>query len=385
MTNYINYLKNEIEKGKLIYQSDSSELNYIFSYFSKGIEINFDFDNLEVVYYSHKNNKYCGKAIIPSPQFNFKINHSNISFKLYDFELDFNDLENANILFKTLHDICEDKLKYTKILIEPCMQKIKLDMEIQEKEEKEKDDILSTDEHINETDEFEKNLNKILNNNQKPKINKNNPNNTKAKINTEKILNKNKNSEKELIPKIPKDITDINKETNKKEIINENRLLNLNINKNKDTQDSDNPNNIIIPKENKMIPYDSIKGDKKNKLTHKKNKSREKRQSNVSLKSKTIESLNKTNQNLSTNININNASIKEEKEKENKKLRPSKKDSSNKFESEKKGKENIKSSRVLAPNKKKGGQNVKKVPLKNIEKKQNKSNRTLNNNTDNKI
>ena len=401
MTNYINYLKNEIEKGKLIYQSDSSELNYIFSYFSKGIEINFDFDNLEVVYYSHKNNKYCGKAIIPSPQFNFKINHSNISFKLYDFELDFNDLENANILFKTLHEICEDKLKYTKILIEPCMQKIKLDMEIQEKE-KEKDDILSTDEHINETDEFERNLNKILNNNQKQKINKNNPNYTKAKINTEKIisenikknnnkekenkiLNKNKNSEKELISKIPKDITDINKETNKKEIINENRLLNLNINKNKDTQDSDNPNNIIIPKENKMIPYDSIKGDKKNKLTHKKNKSREKRQSNVSLKSKTIESLNKTNQNLSTNININNASIKEEKEKENKKLRPSKKDSSNKFESEKKGKENIKSSRVLAPNKKKGGQNVKKVPLKNIEKKQNKSNRTLNNNTDNKI
>ena len=389
---YINYLKNEIEKGKLIYQSESSELNYIFTYFSKGIEINLDFNNLECIYYSNKNNKFCGKAIIPSPQFNFKINHSNISFKLYDFEIDFNDLDNANILFKTLHNILEEKFKYTKILIEPCLQEIKLNIE---NKEKEKDDIISTEEHINENSELENNLNRILNNNIIP--DKNSNNNIKPKINTNKIITENikknenkekdnkiiykkENSEKELITKIKKDIKD-NKEiieTKEKEI-NDNILV-LNINKEKDTLENDSPNNIIIPKENKMIPHEIPKEEKRHKLNHKKNTTREKKKSNSNLKSKTIDSSNK-NQNTNINNTINNISHQEEKE--SKKVKPSKKNSNNKLESEKKGKVNIKSSRVLAPNKKKATQVVKKVTLKNIDKKQNKTNKNISNSINN--
>ena len=391
---YVNYLKNEIEKGKLIYQSESSELNYIFTYFSKGIEINLDFNNLECIYYSNKNNKFCGKAIIPSPQFNFKINHSNISFKLYDFEIDFNDLDNANILFKTLHNVFEEKFKYTKILIEPCLQEIKLNIE---NKEKEKDDIISTEEHINENSELENNLNRILNNNIILDKNKNSNNNIKPKINTNKIITENikknenkekdnkiiykkENSEKELITKIKKDIKD-NKEiieTKEKEI-NDNILV-LNINKEKDTLENDNPNNIIIPKENKMIPHEVLKEEKKHKLNHKKNTPREKKKSNSNLKSKTIDSSNK-NQNTNTNNTINNISHQEEKE--SKKVKPSKKNSNNKLESEKKGKVNIKSSRVLAPNKKKATQVVKKVALKNIDKKQNKTNKNISNSINN--
>ena len=131
--NYITYLKNELDKGKFLYQAESSELNYIFTYFSKGIEINFDFNNLECIYYNNKNNKFCGRVLVPPPQFNFKIDNSNISLKLYEFDFEFNDLENANLLFKTMKNIFEDKLKFTKILIEPCLQKIKKDLEEKEK------------------------------------------------------------------------------------------------------------------------------------------------------------------------------------------------------------------------------------------------------------
>ena len=400
--NYINYLKNEIEKGKLIYQSESSELNYIFTYFAKGIDIQFDFDNLEFIYYSIKNNKYCGKGIINSPKFNFRINHSNINLKLYDFEIDFSDLENANILFTTMHNIFEEKLKFSKILIEPCLQKIKNELEKKEKEkekerekereiekekekEKEKELEITTEKIINEDDEPEKNLNIILNNNIKPKnieikpkinankiitenIKKLNNNNEKEK----KIISKKETSEKELFLKINDELKEI--EINKNKEIKDNKLLNKN---NKDSlllNEQIINNNNIIHKENKAIPYEKVDLNKKKKLIHKKNSSREKRKATTNLKSKTIE-LTKKNSNKSTILTSANG----KEEKENKKMRLSKKSSNSKIDGDKKGKDYLISSKLLVPNKKRTTHAIKKVQLKNIDKKQNKNNKTDNN------
>jgi len=378
--NYINYLKNELEKGKLIYQSDSSELNYIFSYFSEGIEIIFDYNILECIYYNNKNNKYCGKALVPSPQFNFKINKSNISLKLYDFEIDFNDLDNANILFKSMQTIFEDKFKFTKILIEPCMQNIKKELEDKEKEEE-----LDTEEHINVRNEFERNINRILNNNantkninQKRNMNKMISENDNNKVSTIDDINYKKEREKERKDengdnkkKLDKELEEnIQKENQtKKEVkeIKENKLTENNdkkINKIKKEIDIDNPNNIIVPKENKIIPYELTDERKNPRLVHKKNINREKKKLSKSFKSKTTD--------IKTITNVNNN--KEEKDNQNKKL--VKKNSNKKINVDKKVKDNKKTTKSQVPVKKKVPLNLNKVPLKNIENKNNKINKT---------
>ena len=411
--NYINYLKNELDKGKFLHQEESSELNYIFTYFSKGIEINFDFDNIECIYYNNKNNKFSGKALIPSPHFNFKINKSNICLKLYEFDLEFNDLNNANVLFKTMKNIFEDKLKFTKILIEPCLQKIKKNLE--EKENKDKDEDLSTDELINDRNELENNLNRIINNNIKPS------NDSKVKVKTNKILSENKiqndinnnkiqnndeikQAKKKEENKEIKENKDIkekdeikkdkkmeeNKETedNKKikelkdnlkgqpMIITQKEISNeikeeTKTNNIRDTLDSNNINNIIIPKENSLIPYEITEIEKKHKLSHKKIVNREKKNSNKNLPSKNEHS-NKTNK--TNNINSN----KTKDTKENPKTKVIKKNLNNNMHLDKKGNDNISSIKVFVPSKKAVFHNIKKVPLK-IDKKTNKNNNTDNN------
>ena len=399
LKNYINYLKNELDKTKFLSQAESSELNYIFTYFSKGIEFNFNFDNFECIFYNNKTNKFSGKVLVPQPQFKFKINNSNINLKLYEFDFEFNDLDNANLLFKTVKNIFEDKLKLTKILIEPCLQKIKKNLE--EKEEKDKEIDLSTDELINDRDELENDLNRILNNNVKPS------NDNKIKFNANKILSENKNINKSKnennINKIPnkqeikkasqkeenkeiKDNKDI-KETkenkkikelkenlkDKSEKIQQKELKEeTKSNKKRDTIDSDNPNNIIIPKENTLIPYEITDLEKKPKPSNKKIISREKKNSNKNLTSKNEDTLTKTNKTNNTNSN----KIKDIKENPKKKL--VKKNSKNKLHQDKNGKDNIKTTKVLVPAKKKVLHNVKKVHL-NIDKKTNKNNNTDNN------
>ena len=268
--NYINYLKNELEKGKLILQSESSELNYIFSYFSKGIEINFDYNNLECIYYSNKNNKFCGKALIPSPQFNFKINNSNINLKLYDFDFEFNDLENANILFKTISNIFEDKFKIAKIMIEPCLQKIKKEIE-----DKEKNDELSTEEHVGDKFDFENELNRILNNKKKE-----NNHNIKHKINANKIFSENihnnninkisqKNKEKHT------EIEEIENQIIKNLKKSKNELSTENHNDIKEIKELKEKNQIIEKKE--ILEENEIKEIKGNKRIKRKRKKRYKR------------------------------------------------------------------------------------------------------------
>ena len=51
---YIDYLKEEIEKGKKLMNDGNYEINYLFSLFSKGIEIYLDYDSFECVYYNNE-------------------------------------------------------------------------------------------------------------------------------------------------------------------------------------------------------------------------------------------------------------------------------------------------------------------------------------------
>ena len=280
---YMTYLKNELEKSnKIIFDTDNYEINYIFSIFSKGVDINIDYDNLECIYYNNKNKKICGKAIMPSPMFNFKVCSSNISFKLYDFEFDIDDLDNTKLLFKTLHTILEDKFKMTQLLIEPCMQQIKKDIEKREKE------LISLEKRKKNHNQ-QKNLNKLIANNLI--LNNKNKNENKEKSNdrdkekdkdieTEDIIfleeekvihipkkdtlgdNINISNKKEFIP-IPQKILDNNKHQNNtinKSLNSMNTLNTLNSNKGDQERNNNSINNKRnINKEKKKVINKNMK------------------------------------------------------------------------------------------------------------------------------
>jgi hypothetical protein len=71
---YSKYLEKEIELGKKLgIDSDSYEINYLFNFFPKGIEIICDYDALEMVYYNSK--KIIKLVVKPSfPHLNFVLN-----------------------------------------------------------------------------------------------------------------------------------------------------------------------------------------------------------------------------------------------------------------------------------------------------------------------
>jgi hypothetical protein len=123
---YMTYLKSKLE------EYDNYIIDYLLDFFSKGVNININYDNLECIYYSSKNKKVCGKAIIPSPAFNLLFNSSKISFKIFDFEFEIDDLDNAKILFETLHTILEDKFKMAQLLIKPSLNQIKTNLKQKE-------------------------------------------------------------------------------------------------------------------------------------------------------------------------------------------------------------------------------------------------------------
>lgn len=140
---YIDYLKEENDKSKAIAAKEGSfEVNYFMSMFSKGVEVKFDYESFECVYYLNKSlqeNKILGKAYVPQIGLDLKLTMSRIYIKFFDFEFEINDLENSKLLMTTLMKIMEEKLKTTKIFIEPCLKELKLEAERTEKEkEKEK-------------------------------------------------------------------------------------------------------------------------------------------------------------------------------------------------------------------------------------------------------
>ena len=133
---YSKYLEKEIEIGKKLgFDSDSYEINYLFNFFPKGIEIICDYDIIEIVYYNmKKNNKISGKALLPSPEFCFKLDLDKIAVKFFDFEFEIEDLEDIKLILSQILKIIQEKLKVAKLFIEPCLSQARIDLEAKQRE-----------------------------------------------------------------------------------------------------------------------------------------------------------------------------------------------------------------------------------------------------------
>ena len=178
MKEYKKYLKKELNKYKLLgFNSDNFEINYLISLISKGFDINIDYESIELIYYGN-DKKYNGKGIIPSSEFHLRIQPNLLKFNFFDFEFELNNLENQKNFISNMKKIFEEKLKITKLVIEPCISKIRglLNNQIQEKNKKEN-----------------KKLENILSLVQENLINK------KVKNNKEEIINIKKGKEKNII------------------------------------------------------------------------------------------------------------------------------------------------------------------------------------------
>ena len=88
----------------------------------------FDYEVFESVYYnSKKNNKISGKALLPSPEFCFKLDPYKIGVKFFDFEIEIEDLEDMKQILSQIWKIIQDKLKIAKLFIEPYLAQTRLD------------------------------------------------------------------------------------------------------------------------------------------------------------------------------------------------------------------------------------------------------------------
>ena len=251
---YSKYLEKEIELGKKLgIDSDSYEINYLFNFFPKGIEIICDYDALEMVYYnSKKNNKISGKALLPSPEFCFKLDLDKIGIKFFEFEFEIEDLEDIKLILSEIWKIIQEKLKVAKLFIEPCLSQAKIDLEAKQKEkEKDKD--------RENTKKKEKKYSLIEN----IKLKNNNINSLNTKTNTTDLtLTNNINEIKTMNNKNiniiggKKNYTYTTVNLNNNIIKNIEKNLNLNKTKNNDNNigNDNNENRIKIEKKKIVIP-----------------------------------------------------------------------------------------------------------------------------------
>ena len=139
---YLEYLKKELDKAiKLGAETDNFEINYLMSFFPSGFDFNFDYENLEFIYYSN-DKKVCGKAVVPPSESHLKIDNNSFIIKFFDFELDINDLEKAKFFIGKIMKILGEKLQMTKFFIEPCIAQLREDLNKKCKEKK-NDNIIS--------------------------------------------------------------------------------------------------------------------------------------------------------------------------------------------------------------------------------------------------
>ena len=125
---YKNYLKKELNKSKLLgFDSDSFEINYLINLFSKGFNIDIDYDSIVFIHYGN-NKKYCGKGVIPSSEFQLRIEPNLFKFNFFDFEFELNNLENTKMFISNIMKIFEEKLKEKKLFINPCISQIRSDI-----------------------------------------------------------------------------------------------------------------------------------------------------------------------------------------------------------------------------------------------------------------
>ena len=201
---YFKFLEKEIELGiKMGIDSDIYEINFLFNFFPKGIEVSFDYEVFELIYYnSKKNNKISGKALLPSPELYFKLDFDKFDIKIFDFEIELEDLDDMKHILLQIWKIIQDKINITKLFIEPCLTEIRSNLE-----QKQRDSAKIKSKKKNKFELIEK-LKDIKNkNNSTNNINKNKnltytneAKNTKIKNISELVINKKEENNEDIKP-----------------------------------------------------------------------------------------------------------------------------------------------------------------------------------------
>ena len=125
MNEYMEYLRKQIiSKKKFSSKPEHFALNQIFSFFPKGFDFHFDYENIEIVTYD-KDNVVSSKIIIPSSEVILSITFTKIFVKLLELEVEITDLNKCETIVEQLKDLTKDKFKVVEIVIEPCYKQIK--------------------------------------------------------------------------------------------------------------------------------------------------------------------------------------------------------------------------------------------------------------------
>ncbi len=128
MIEYMGYLKNEITSMKK-YSSKPEHymLNLIFSFFPKGFDFHFDYENLECVTYDSEN-LVSAKIAVPTNEVDFSINKKKIGVKVLDFDVEVSDLNKCESILDGLKNLSSEKMKIAELVLEPCYSEIKKQM-----------------------------------------------------------------------------------------------------------------------------------------------------------------------------------------------------------------------------------------------------------------
>ena len=202
---YFKFLEKEIELGiKMGIDSDIYEINSLFNFFPKGIEVSFDYEVFELIYYnSKKNNKISGKALLPSPELYFKLDFDKFDIKIFDFEIELEDLDDMKHILLQIWKIIQDKINITKLFIEPCLTDIRSNLEQKQRDsakikskKKNKFELIDKLKDIKNKNNSTNNINNV--NKNKNLTYTNEAKNTKIKNISELVINKKEenNSEK---------------------------------------------------------------------------------------------------------------------------------------------------------------------------------------------
>ena len=204
---YFKFLEKEIELGiKMGIDSDIYEINSLFNFFPKGIEVSFDYEVFELIYYnSKKNNKISGKALLPSPELYFKLDFDKFDIKIFDFEIELDDLDDMKHILLQIWKIIQDKINITKLFIEPCLTEIRSNLEQKQRDsakikskKKNKFELIEKLKDIKNKNNSTNNINNI--NNNKNLTYTNEAKNTKIKNISELVINKKEENNEDIKP-----------------------------------------------------------------------------------------------------------------------------------------------------------------------------------------
>lgn len=140
VNDYISYLKRDLSGiDKKLLDEANFEVNYIFGFLNKNLEINFVHQDINIIFLTKDLNNLLSKLKLPNLNIKFQLNLGNknknnfisdeqetqIYLKFMDFEMSMNDLNEAQEIIKNFLMLAEEKLKTTNfIYLEPVIKKL---------------------------------------------------------------------------------------------------------------------------------------------------------------------------------------------------------------------------------------------------------------------